>query len=141
MLLSIPSTVSSTWCICKTRSAARLHFWSASARKRLGSSHMSQQDILLALQQDQYSVKVSPRPEVTFNCRQVCLTFTQNVIFLLALHVCSLVVGLIKSELIRTCSTGEGIDACRMLVAGSSPCDGQTITAIRADCRKLENSP
>ena len=64
---------------------------------------------------------------------QVRLLFAHDVVFLLFLHVCAFIVGLVQDELVGTGSTGKGILSLRTLSRGCRPSDGETVAAVWAN--------
>ena len=113
-------------------SVARPHSESVIGRSRLSSSYTFRSDILLELQSLQHMSPVD-RELHTFVHRQIRLLFSQDVILLLLLHICSLVVRLVEDELIRACSTSERIETLRVVRCSSCSSNSQAVAAIRTD--------
>lgn len=103
-------------------------------KSTLASSRTLHWDSLQALQILSVSSRHSDSVTHTIVDGQISLSFSHDVVLLLLLHVGAFIVRLVEHELVRTCSTCEGIPAQRIL---SGLLNSQAIAAVGADCNPL----
>lgn len=112
----------------------RPRFLSEAGRSRPSLNRTSHLDSLLALEQLSTSLQRPVLREQTFVDGQVGFIFTQNIILFFLLHECSVEVGLIKAELVGTCSAGKGIQPSWVSSAGGCSRNCEGVGTIWADC-------